>query len=191
MLTIVFYGDMRERFGREFCLDVHSPREALHALMIMVPGLRAYFREHATRAYRVRGPHQDYDADDVHFPLSSGVLKVVPLVAGAGAFGKILMGAVLLVAGFFTGGTAWAAIAPAMMSIGFSLALSGIAQLLAPRASGKATPESAENEPSLAFNGAVNTMGQGGPVPLGYGRMLIGSQVISVGFSTNNEIIIS
>ena len=33
-------------------------------------------------------------------------------------------------------------------------------------------------------------MGQGGPVPLGYGRLLVGSQIISVGFSTNNEILV-
>ena len=50
--------------------------------------------------------------------------------------------------------------------------------------------EGAGNQPSLAFDGAVNTMGQGGPVPLGYGRLLVGSQIISVGFSTNNEILV-
>ena len=49
----------------------------------------------------------------------------------------------------------------------------------------------AENEPSLAFDGAVNTMGQGGPVPLGYGRLLVGSAIVSVGFSTNNEIMVA
>lgn len=191
MLTVKFYGDLRRRFGHVYTLEVRSPREALHALMIQIPGLRAYFREHATRAFRVRGPHQDYDESDVHFPLAHGVLKVVPLVEGAGAVGKILAGAAIAVAGFFTGGTAWAAYGAAITSIGLSLALGGIAQLIAPRASSGATQEQPENEPSLAFDGAVNTMGQGGPVPLGYGRMLIGSQVISVGFSTNNEIIVS
>jgi predicted phage tail protein len=77
-----------------------------------------------------------------------------------------------------------------VMAMGVALALGGVAQLLAPRAAASATPEQADNTPSLAFNGAVNTMGQGGPVPLGYGRLLVGSQVISVGFSTNNEYII-
>ncbi|AUT62877.1 tail assembly protein [Paraburkholderia terrae] len=187
MLTVRFYGDMVRRFGRAYTLDVHSPREALHALMIQIPGLRAYFRDHATRMFRVRGPHQDYDASDLHYPLSSGVLKVVPLVGGAGAFGKILAGAALVAVGVISGG----ALAPAMISIGLSLALSGVSQLIAPRASASATPENAENQPSLAFDGAVNTTGQGGPVPLGYGHVLIGSQIISVGFSTNNEVVVS
>ncbi|MFP4902656.1 tail assembly protein, partial [Paraburkholderia sp. BR14261] len=79
----------------------------------------------------------------------------------------------------------------AVFSLGAALALSGIAQLLSPRPQAQATPERADNEPSLAFDGAVNTMGQGGPVPLGYGRMRVGSQVISVGFSTNNEIVVN
>ncbi|MGF6958010.1 tail assembly protein [Paraburkholderia youngii] len=187
MLEVKFYGDLGERFGRSFSLDVHSPREALHALQVMVPGLRAYFRENATRAFRVRGPHQDYDADDVHTPLSRGVLKVVPLITGAGAFGKILAGIGIVAIGVLSGG----ALMPAIVSLGLSLALSGVAQIIAPRAAATATPEKPENTPSLAFDGAVNTMGQGGPVPLGYGRLRIGSQIISVGFSTNNEILVS
>ncbi|WP_395066206.1 tail assembly protein [Paraburkholderia silvatlantica] len=184
MLTVRFYGDLRRRFGHEWTLSVRSPREALHALMTQVPGLRAYFREHATRSFLVRGQHQDYDEVDLHYPLSKGVLKVVPLVHGAGAFGKILGGVAIAALGFFT------PLGPMAISIGVSLALSGVAQLLAPRAAATATPEQADNQPSLAFDGAVNTMGQGGPVPLGYGRMLVGSAIISVGFSTNNEIMV-
>lgn len=186
MVTVRFYGDLRRQFGTEWCLEVHSPREALHALLVQLPGLRAYFREHASRAFLVRGPHQDYDESDLHYPQSSGVLKVVPLVQGAGAFGKILAGIALAVVGFFL-----PVASAAVISLGASLALSGIAELLSPRAKATATPEKADNEPSLAFDGAVNTMGQGGPVPLGYGRMRVGSQVISVGFSTNNEITVN
>ncbi|MFP3549758.1 tail assembly protein [Paraburkholderia sp. SIMBA_049] len=186
MLTVRFYGDLRRRFGREWTLAVRSPREALHALMTQLPGLRAYFRVHATRHFLVRGQHQDYDEHDLHFPLVKGVLKVAPLVQGAGAFGKILAGAAIAVVGVFV-----PVVGTAMISLGISLALSGVAQLLAPRAAATATPESAGNEPSLAFDGAVNTMGQGGPVPLGYGRLLVGSAIVSVGFSTNNEIVVA
>ncbi|WP_321941629.1 tail assembly protein [Paraburkholderia tropica] len=186
MLTVRFYGELRRRFGVEWSLDVRSPREALHALMTQLPGLRAYFREHATRAFRVRGDHQDYDLDDWHYPQSRGVLKVVPLVQGAGAVGKILAGIAIAVVGFFAPFAS-----TAIMAIGASIALSGLAELLSPRPAATATPEQADNEPSLAFDGAVNTLGQGGPVPLGYGRMIVGSSVISVGFSTNNEIVVN
>ncbi|MBN3756075.1 tail assembly protein [Paraburkholderia sp. Tr-20389] len=186
MLTVRFYGDLRRRFGGEWTLAARSPREALHALMTQLPGLRGYFRKHATRSFLVRGKDQDYDGHDLHYPLVTGVLKVVPLVQGAGAFGKILAGVVIAAVGVFV-----PVVGTAMISLGASLALSGIAQLLAPRPKATATPEKADNEPSLAFDGAVNTMGQGGPVPLGYGRLLVGSAIVSVGFSTNNEIVVN
>jgi predicted phage tail protein len=184
MLTVVLYGDMVERFGKSYALDVRSPREALHALMVQIEGLRAYFRDHPTRAFLVRGDEQDYDETDLDYPQAKGVLKIVPLVHGAGAIGKILLGAVIAVVGFFT------PFAAVLVPLGLSLALSGIAQMLTPRIQTAATPEKPENEPSFAFDGAVNTMGQGGPVALGYGHLRIGCQVVSVGFSTNNEIFI-
>ena len=34
------------------------------------------------------------------------------------------------------------------------------------------------------FNGSVNTVGQGHPVPVGYGRLRVGSCVISAGIDT-------
>ncbi|BAO90678.1 tail assembly protein [Caballeronia cordobensis] len=184
MLTVKLYGDLGARFGREYRLDVRTPAEAVRALCAQLRGLRRYFGEHATEKFRVRGL-QDYDETDLHYPQSTGVLKLVPVVEGAGAIGKIIGGAALAVAGIFIPG-----VGGMVTSMGIALALGGVAQLIAPRNAGTATPEKAENEPSLAFDGAVNTMGQGGPVPLGYGRLLVGSQVISVGFSTNNEVVI-
>jgi predicted phage tail protein len=185
MVDVIFFGDMVPRFGKSYSLDVRSPREALHALMVQIDGLRQYFRDHPARAFLVRGPHQDYDENDICNPQASGTLRIVPLVHGAGALGKVLLGAVIAVVGIFT------PFAAVLVPLGLSLALSGIAQMLTPRIQTDATPEKPENQPSFAFDGAVNTMGQGGPVPLGYGRMLIGCQVISVGFSTNNEIFIN
>lgn len=185
MLTVVFYGSLRSQFGERWTLHVRSPKEALYALMTQLPGLRAYFQKNAARSFLVRGDHQDYDEHDIDYPQSTGTLQVVPLVQGAGAFGKILAGIALVAIGFFL-----PVASAAVMSLGASLALAGLAQLLSPRPAAAATPERADSEPSLAFDGAVNTMGQGGPVPLGYGRMRVGSQIVSVGFSTNNEIMV-
>ncbi|MBC8638262.1 tail assembly protein [Caballeronia sp. EK] len=193
MLTVRLYGDLRPRYGAEFRLAVHSPAEAVHALCVQLPGLRKYFIDHGAQQFLVRGmfgdDHADYDESDMHYPQSEGVLKIVPLVQGSGAAAKIIAGAALAVIGLvaspYTGG-----LSMALVSMGAALAMGGIAQLLAPRQKGTATPEKADNQPSLAFDGAVNTMGQGGPVPLGYGRMIVGSQIISVGFSTNNEIVV-
>jgi predicted phage tail protein len=41
--------------------------------------------------------------------------------------------------------------------------------------------ERPENTPNTYFNGPVNTIMQGHPVPIGYGTLMIGSGVISAG----------
>jgi predicted phage tail protein len=40
------------------------------------------------------------------------------------------------------------------------------------------------SKPSYLFDGPSNVIGEGGPVPIGYGRMKIGSQTVEV--SVNN-----
>jgi len=68
--------------------------------------------------------------------------------------------------------------------IGFSLLLGGVSQMLfAPPKAQKNAGERAENIPNTSFSGAVNVTGQGNPVPVCYGKMGVGSQVVSVGFS--------
>jgi predicted phage tail protein len=54
-----------------------------------------------------------------------------------------------------------------------------------PSADFEASPDSGGGEPSYTFNGPVNTVGEGGPVPIGYGRLIIGSQQI---FSSYDQI---
>ncbi len=43
--------------------------------------------------------------------------------------------------------------------------------------------ENGESRNSYVFNGAVNVTTQGGPVPVGYGRMIVGSVVASMGIT--------
>jgi hypothetical protein len=71
-------------------------------------------------------------------------------------------------------------LATVAFSVGVSLALGGIAQMLAPQPKFDGPQE--EQQPSYVFNGAVNTTAQGQPVPVGYGRMIVGSAVIIGGF---------
>jgi predicted phage tail protein len=54
-----------------------------------------------------------------------------------------------------------------------------------PSADFEASPDSGGGEPSYTFNGPVNTIGEGGPVPIGYGRLIIGSQQI---FSSYDQL---
>lgn len=73
--------------------------------------------------------------------------------------------------------------AQAALVVGASLVMSGISNLLY----SPTTPAArdAENQiTSTYFNGAVNLTTQGNPVPLAYGQLRVGSQVISAGLLT-------
>jgi predicted phage tail protein len=65
--------------------------------------------------------------------------------------------------------------------------IGGVIQLLTPVPKGSAA-NTAANAPSYVFNGAVNTQAQGNPVPLLYGRMIVGSAVISAGISAEDYV---
>lgn len=66
---------------------------------------------------------------------------------------------------------------------GALLAVSGVTQMLSPQASvnSYADRESPEERPSFVFNGPVNNSEQGGIRPIVYGRMMVGSTVITGG----------
>jgi predicted phage tail protein len=53
--------------------------------------------------------------------------------------------------------------------------------MLAPQPKTPGTPDRPENKPSYVFDGPINTAAQGNPVPVCYGRLIVGSQVISAG----------
>jgi len=146
-------------------------------------------------------------AKDVHImpvPEGSGgkwgrIILGVALIAAAFAFAPAAMGP-LTAAGAASAGTGMGATAigiggfgisySSIAMFGVSLILGGLSQLLT------ATPkvhqdsysarESADSRPSFIFNGAVNTVEQGGPVPVIYGRMITGSVVISGGIKSEN-----
>ena len=121
------------------------------------------------------------------------VIKIIPAIGGSGGLGKVLLGAALIGLSFIPGlqaplfaatwgplaGVSFASIAG---SIGFSLVLGGVSSMLfKPNTVKSTSSERPNNRPSYSFNGAINTVGQGNPVPLAYGRLRVGSQVISAG----------
>jgi predicted phage tail protein len=120
----------------------------------------------------------------------------VPVVAGAGAAGRIIAGIALIALSFGIGlaaaGAAFAASSVALSGlstisfvvntlavIGAGLVIGGIAQLLTP------TPTISKDEgdprKSFSFSGIQNTNRAGVPVPVVYGETLVGSVVISAG----------
>lgn len=75
----------------------------------------------------------------------------------------------------------------ALMTVGTALTLGGVANLLfAPSTPSASAMDSNPQDQisSTHFNGAINLAQQGNPVPIAYGRVRVGSQVVSAGIIT-------
>jgi predicted phage tail protein len=60
--------------------------------------------------------------------------------------------------------------------------------MIMPMQVGLGTADQAENKASYNFNGPINTTAQGNPVPLGYGRKIVGSAVVSAGIYSEDQM---
>lgn len=122
------------------------------------------------------------------------VIHIVPRMAGAksGWFG-VLAGAALIAASFIPGlnvavwaGTAatWSSIA---FSLGASMMLGGVAQLLAPQPKTPSMHSADNGKQNTYFSSLENMVAQGNPVPVPYGEIMTGSRRISQELSTRDE----
>jgi predicted phage tail protein len=196
MVIVELYGHLAKLYGKRHVLDINSPAEAIRAFCANHKGFKQAIMQHDQPGYRVIAGTEDRAFDiGMQLPVgSSRLLKIIPVVTGSGGgFGRILLGAALIGASFFLPGTSIGLTemglfaTSALSSVGFSLVIGGVSSLLfSPSKPSSTGSERPENKPSYNFNGPVNTVGQGNCVPVGYGRMRIGSQVASAGTETVN-----
>ena len=184
---IKLYGKLAKFIGhRVLEADVATAAEAVRFLLANWPELEAHMSD---QHYRVSIGTYDIDLEELHHPAGAAPISFVPVVAGAGAVGRILAGVALIALSFLIIplgiAAAGAGIATAVGLAGASLLLGGIAQLLTP------TPKVAQgadkqDDPrkSYSFSGIQNTSRQGVPVPIVYGETIVGSVVISAGIDT-------
>jgi predicted phage tail protein len=191
MRTVKLYGELGKKFGRIHRFAVKSPAEAIRALCVNFKGFEKYLLDSDQKnvGYKVFADSENIDESGLRNPVSE-IIKFIPVVMGAGdSTGKIILGAVLVVAGavltYYSGGTL-AAIGHGMISVGIAFIAGGVYQALSPQPKSPDPVESPNNKPSYSFSGAVNTSAQGQPVPLCYGRMIVGSAVISAGISIDD-----
>jgi predicted phage tail protein len=178
---IKLYGKLAKFIGhRVLEADVATAAEAVRFLLANWPELEAHMSD---QHYRVSIGTYDIDLEELHHPAGAAPISFVPVVAGAGAVGRILVGIALIAASFIPGVGALAV--SLLFSVGASLALSGVAQLLTPTPK---VPQGADKQDdprkSYSFSGIQNTSRAGTPVPIVYGETVVGSVVISAGIDT-------
>jgi len=186
MREIRLYGKLAKFIGkRVFRADVANAAEAVRFLLVNFPQAEKHM---ADQHYRVSLGERDLELDEIHHPAGHQVIKIVPVIAGAGSVGRILLGAALIaVASIFTLGTLTIGAAAiglngVVFGLGASLVLGGVAQLLTPVPQ-TPTGSNSNNDPrkSYSFSSIQNTSRQGTPVPVVYGETIVGSVVISAG----------
>ena len=211
MKVVKVYGALRELLGQcRFELDVVTPGQAIKALCVNFPQLERWLldSEKDGVAYRVMVGRQKATEEDVS-PLllpfgEREVFSITPVIAGAGggAGAQIGIGLGIIALSIFTGGIASAGVAlggfmgigtvgTMFVGLGAAMVLGGIAQAISPAPQVSTTPfergrEAAKLE-SFTFSGIVNTEKQGLPVPIAYGRLFVGSAVLSSGLDVDQQ----
>lgn len=192
--TIRLYGKLGARFGRVHRTAVRSAAEAVRALGVLLPGFQQELASSKDRgvAYTVFLGKQNIGEADMHNPPGRDEIRIAPILSGSkrGELFQVLLGAAMIAVSLwnpaFLGMSASVVSGVGMM--GASLALGGVMQLLSPQQRGLSTKDSPNNGASYSFNGPVNTSAQGNPVPVLYGRMIVGSAVISAGIYAEDQV---
>ena len=198
-----------------FEFDVATPAQAIKALCVNFPGLDKWLvdSEKDGVGYRVAVSKEKVTEQNVApllMPFSEReVFSITPVVAGAGrGAGQILLGAALIAASFafpgagafgtlsfsgvgaagsaaaVTGTAAMTAIGTAVSYLGAGLVLQGVANVISPQPGPNLLDESVQLE-SFTFSNVVNTSRQGMACPIAYGRLFVGSAVLSSGLDVD------
>jgi predicted phage tail protein len=98
---IKLYGKLAKFIGhRVLEADVATAAEAVRFLVANWPELEAHMND---QHYRVSIGTYDLTAEELHHPAGAAPISFVPVVAGAGAVGRIIAGIALIASGIFWG----------------------------------------------------------------------------------------
>ncbi|WP_112198343.1 tail assembly protein [Rahnella sp. NRRL B-41462] len=166
MLTFGFAGNLRRHF-RQITMNVDTPAQGLRLLLAQCP---AFKRDFYNTRIRMRIDGSDVCGDNLEFHMNRHVkdgsrVLIVPVVEGS----------ITAVA------ATWIMVAITVASVAYSLYMT----------SHMKTSTSADQDSNSitnnSFTSAENRIGQGRPVPLLLGEMVVGSNVISLGIDTTNN----
>jgi len=199
MTEVFVYGKLGKEFGKYFKFSISKPRDVIDAIDSVFEGFHNRMIELARS-----GAHYSLIADDqvigsVEDFIAKRKIKqihIVPTLFGSGV-AALVIGVVALVGAVAAGGTA-TLIGAVLLAVAFTAISFGVQSLLAkpPSAnnasisggSGQQGSTSATSK-SFLFTNKENITQQGNPVPLGYGRLRIGSAVIPNSLSTVKEFV--
>lgn len=177
--TIYFHGQLADELKtNQLELDVDTPRMLYCALNAMVDG----FRQTTLRNKMVVVKRNGTDVEGVTadtFDMAFGDFKELHLIQDTEGAGAEV--AIAAIAKGLAVSTLTATVIYIAASVVVGMVLGAIVAALAPSPKTSAGAEGPDERPSFLYNGAVNVVEQGYPVPLVYGIHTTGSVVISAG----------
>lgn len=201
--TMRLKGIMAKRFGSVHQFHVADLRELIRAMCSQVPGFQKYVSNAHLQGVKFAFFSNRQNIGLQEFDMSSAAteFEMEPILQGSKRGGtlQIIIGAVALVAAFFTAGASFAAFAgisaaaatattTALTGLGISMLLGGVVQMLTPQPKfNVGSSSSTDNKPNYAFGAPVNTVAMGYPVPVLYGQREIGGAIISAGSYTSDQ----
>jgi predicted phage tail protein len=212
LVNITLHGRLGEEVGKTFKLAVSSVKEAVRAINCITNDKLTRFlvaREREGMRYRILINETDLTLDEeitssdpskisMEKVLNSELtikrsniktIDIIPIIEGSGGksggiFATVL-GVILVVVGALTSQFGFG---PALVVAGLGLIAAGVMVLLSkpPKIDDFRDSDAyGRKKASYLFDGPVNVTREGGPVPIGYGRLLIGSQVIQADYDIN------
>ena len=189
---IRLYGALAKFIGKRVLrAEVATAAEAIRFLVTNWPEVEQHM---ADRYYKVSVGDYELPLAEIHDPAGQQVIRITPVVSGAGgSAGQIAIGIALIALSFAIPGAAFGAVINGSIAsgvgnailiggkiigaIGLSLTLGGVAGLIAPTP--KADKEAKDPRKSFSFSGIQNTSRQNLAIPIIYGETFVGSIVAS------------
>lgn len=190
--TVRLYGKLGARFGRVHRLAVNSVAEAIRALCVLLPGFEREMMTSGDRgvSYACFLARTNINEETLQAPAGQDEIRIAPVIRGAkrGGLFQTVLGVALIAVAWWNPLSWSTSIAMGVLAAGAGMAIGGVFQMMAPTQQGLGTADRPENGASYNFNGPVNTTAQGNPVPLGYGKKIVGSAVVSAGIYSEDQM---
>lgn len=201
--NVYLQGEMAEKFGSKFTVDCSYYGDILRCIDVNRPGFRKYILEAVDKnigfCFETSGKSVETE-NDLLTPLKEGDVTIAPVPAGSKGFGKVILAIVIAYIAFQMGqpidptaaevaaaesvgataaGTAptstMAALSKAGYVVAANLAMTGIAEIMAP----DPATDGGGGDENYIFNGAATNHREGDPVPLLYGELRVPGRRIS------------
>tara|TARA_E500000331_G_scaffold13514_1_gene12022 strand:+ start:160 stop:861 length:702 start_codon:yes stop_codon:yes gene_type:complete len=195
--NVYIEGEMGHLFGSKLSINAPTVKDVLKLLEINNPNFKKYLIDCHEKgvgfAIEVANEELEYE-EELLLPLKEGDVTITPVPEGAGGgFKKILAALAIIaivwasggfgaIAGWTSGSVTFGVgtfAALVGMSVGMSLLMAGLSEMMAPDPS-----VDGDQEQSYLFNGSEQNIIEGDPVPILYGRLRIPGQPINFELST-------